>query len=103
MISLIQFEEFGPGMGFPSMKTSFSQSPYPNKDKVIAYLSKGRKTYSATSHSRDVFTGEMIPGERCGMTDGEYSWNSALAYYVGKYNLRLPSRFEEKAVAAELR
>jgi len=101
VISLIQFDEFGPGMGLPSIKDSFSKAPYAGKEKVIAYLSKGRKTYVATSYSRDVFTGEMIPGERCGMTDGEYSWNSALAYYVERYNLRLPLEFEEKALRAE--
>ena len=43
MISLIQFEEFGPGMGFPSIRDSFSKAPYSGKEKVIAYLSKGRK------------------------------------------------------------
>lgn len=98
MISIIQFEEFGPGMGLPSMKDSFANAPYSGKDKVINYLKNGKKTYSATSYGRDVFTGEVIPGERCGMTDGEYSWNSSLAYYVEKYNLRLPQAFEMKAI-----
>ena len=98
MISIIQFEEFGPGMGFPSMKNHFDSGPYKGKDKVVAYLKSGRKTYSATSFSRDAFTGEKIPGERCGMTDEEYSWVSSLAYYVERYNLRLPPAFEEKAI-----
>lgn len=33
------------------------------------------------------------------MTDGQYSWNNALPYYVRKYNLRLPKQFEEMALA----
>ena len=32
------------------------------------------------------------------MTDGEYSWLSDLAYYVEKYNLRLPEEFEGKVL-----
>lgn len=96
IVSLIQFDEFGPGMGFPSMKDCFASAPFVGKDKIVEYLSNGKKTFSAASFDKDVFTGERIPGEKCGMTDGEYSWISSLAYYVDKYNLRLPAAFENK-------
>ena len=95
---LIRFEEFGPGMGFPSMKDFFNDTPYKGQDKVIAYLKRGRKTYSSPSISLDYFTGDRIPGENCGMTDGEYSWHNDLIHYVDKYNLRLPRDFEKKAL-----
>lgn len=102
MKSLILFKEFGeiPGMDLPSMIDFFEKEPYKEKEKVIQYLNKGRKTYAACSRAYDKFTGEQIPGEYCGMTDGEYSWNSSLSYYVDKYNLRLPKEFEKKAVKA---
>ena len=98
MISLIRFEEFGPGLGFPSMKSSFCDLPYKGQTIIASYLKMGKKTYSSPGYAVDVFTGETIPGEKCGMTDGEYTWNSALPYYVEKYNLRLPSVFEEKVL-----
>ena len=98
MISLIHFEEFGPGMGFPSMKEFFDQNPYPGMEKIAQYLETGRKTFAQAHTPRDFFTGERIPGECTGMTDGEYSWMSVLPYYVRKYNLKLPEAFERKVL-----
>lgn len=97
---LFLFKEFGevPGMAFPSMKDYFQKEPYPDKDKIVAYMKKGRKTYCATSYARDCYTGDRIPGEHCGMTDGEYSWNNELIYYVEKYNLKLDDDFEKKVL-----
>ena len=98
MISLILYDEFGKDMGFPSMKESFEEKPYEGQEKIAAYLEKGRPTYARASLPTDVFTGERIQGESCGMTDGEYSWISVLPYYVRKYNLRLPENFERKVL-----
>ncbi len=95
MISLIQYDEFGRGMGFPSMKDFFSQQPFKGKDKIIRYLKNGKTTYAQTKLAVDVFTGERIPVESMGMTDGKYSWHSTLPYYVESYNLRLISEFED--------
>ena len=99
MISLIHYNEYGPGMGFPSMKDSFEETKYFGQDRIAAYLINGRKTYAAAGRSRDFFTGEEIPGELCGMTDEEYSWISDLSYYVKTYNLRLPKEFEDKVLS----
>ena len=33
------------------------------------------------------------------MTDGEFSWNGSLIYYVKKYNLRLLKEFEDYVLA----
>ena len=46
---LIMFDEYGPGMGLPSMKASFESAPYYGIDKIIAYLKNGIKTYAATN------------------------------------------------------
>lgn len=92
---LILFDEYGKGMGYPSMKDSFEAMPYEGKDVIVKYLRQGRKTYAATQKAHDFFTGETIKDEKCGMTDGVFSWNATLAYYVEKYNLRLPRDFEE--------
>lgn len=96
MKSLLQYDEFGPNMGFASMRDSFEEKPYENMDKVIYYLENGIKTYIRISKGKDVFTGASFDTDYSGMTDGEYSWNSTLAYYVKTYNLRLPKDFEDK-------
>lgn len=45
---------------------------------------------------KDVIAGTVIPGTDVGRNDGEYTWWTSLAYYVEKYNLRLPNEFEQK-------
>lgn len=99
MISLINYEEFGSNMGFKSMRESFEAAPYEGQEKIASYLDNGVQTYVKISRGKDVFTGEWIPGAYIGMTDGEYSWNSGLPYYVRKYNLRLPEAFEKKVLS----
>lgn len=98
MKSLIMYDEFGPGMGFKSMKESFSKEPYYGKDKILNYLKNGEKTYARAACAKDIFTGAPIGGEYVGMTDGEYTWNSILIYYVETYNLHLIKDFEEKVI-----
>ena len=97
---IFEYDEYGPGMGFPSMKLSMLAEPYEGMGRIVDYLRHGKKTYAAAGKARDFFTGEMIPGEQCGMTDGTYSWNSSLIYYVEKYNLRLLPEFEEHVLRA---
>lgn len=94
-----KFDEFGPGMGFPKMSEYFEEKPYDGIEKIINYLQNGKKTYVSVRKSKDVYSGEIIPIELCGMTDGEYSWISSLCYYVKKYNLRLPKDFEKKVLS----
>ena len=98
MKCLFLYDEFGKGMGLPSMKDSFMDKPYKGQEQVAAYLEKGKKTYAKVELPTDKFTGERIFVESCGMTDGEYTWLSVIPYYVRKYNLRLPKEFEEKVL-----
>ena len=44
----------------------------------------------------DILTGEKIWQTKEFMNDGEYSWTSSIVYYIDKYNVRLPQRFEQK-------
>ncbi len=99
MKSLNNFKELNREMDLPSMKDSFCDHPYEGKEDIVKYLENGKKTMAACSRALDAFTGEVIPGERCLMTDGEYSWSSCLSYYVDKYNLRLLPEFEKKVLA----
>ncbi len=96
MKSLMNYDEFGPGMDLESMKKHFEAAPYQGQEKIVFYLDNGTKTYTRASRGRDVFTGEVIKGSYTGMTDGEYSWTSVLSYYVKNYNLRLPKELEDK-------
>ena len=92
------FREFGLENG-PSIKDSFSSAPFPNKQKIIKYLSDGKIGMVSGSSYIDVITGENTKIGKCIMTDGEYTWPGILMYYVDKYNLRLPSEFEAKAIS----
>ena len=100
---LIRFDEYGKGMGLPSMKDSFENAPYDGQEAIVKYLRSGKKTYAATSTAYDFFTGKAIKDEKCDMTDGKFTWNTTLAYYVENYNLRLPKDFEEHVLSAILR
>lgn len=88
-------EEFDPDLArdYPSMADNFASSPYPEKDAILAYLRSGSLEAIAGNQSTDVFTGEStgIPGSV--RSDGTYRWGGDLAYYVDKYNLRLPDEF----------
>ena len=98
MISLIHYKEFGPGMSFPSMRDSFAKEPYKGMEEIAKYLEGGKPTFAQAHIPKDFFTGEIIPVESTGMTDGEFSWMSVLPYYVRKYYLRLPADFEKKVL-----
>lgn len=41
----------------------------------------------------DFFTGEVVMFPDHGRSDGVYRWGESLAYYVDKYNLKLPDDF----------
>ena len=96
MIYIGKYEEINPGKGYPSMKDFISDTPYEGQDKIIHYLTHGTEDMVSMRIPKDVFTGKTIPMDMIGMNDGEYTWFITLAYYVKKYNLRLPKEFEDK-------
>lgn len=92
---MAQWKEFNP-VANKSMKDDFEDSPSPFTEKIIAYLNKGELTLVSPSSATDVFSGERINQTNCILTDGEYSWSNSLVYYIKKYNLRIPKKFENK-------
>lgn len=91
------WKEFNPDVS-KSIKEDFAKEPSPYLDKIIEYLNNGEVLLASSSCAVDVFTGAKIAGSRCILTDGEYSWNNTLAYYVKEYNLQIPEELEEKIV-----
>lgn len=98
MIFLGKFKELNPSKDFPSMREYMCEKPYPGQESVARYLRSGTIDMARMVIPKDVFSGEPIDMEMLGMNDGEYTWFNTLAYYVEKYNLRLPKDFEEKVL-----
>lgn len=94
-LKYIGFEELQPGYNHPKLTDSMESGPYPHKEEIIHFLLNGNIEFVRVSRVRDVFTGEYIPTEVRVMQDGDYCWSNVLAWYVDKYNVRLPREFEE--------
>lgn len=94
MVFLGKYDELAPGMGFPSMKDSFYEKPYPAKESVLNYLKSGKIHMVTAARMVDVFTGKITNLQNVHMNDGKYSWSSSLIHYIDKYNLRLPEEVE---------
>lgn len=90
----IGYAELNKGKDFPLLGASLESKPYKNKREIVRYLSNGNVELARASRTRDIFTGEFIPAEVLVMRDGEFYWSNELAWYVEKYNLRLPKDFE---------
>ena len=89
-----KYDELSPGRGYDTMRNHMEETPYPQKERVIKYLTSGKIDMVSAEIPKDVLTGKRIPGEKIGMNDGKYLWWNTLAYYVAEYNLRLPEDFE---------
>lgn len=96
MISLCNFTKYGCNNGV-SIKDSACKHSYPEKQKIVSCLkNEGKCIMVQAKIAKDRLTNERISG-LFGLelfSDGKYSWWSDLAYHVGKYNLRLPTEFE---------
>lgn len=102
MIYIGKYRELSPNKkDYPYMKDSFEKEPYKNQGKIVWYLKHGAENMVRAKKEKDFFTGEIIPMEPIGMSDGEYAWWNFLAYYVEHYNLRLPDDFEKKILSAK--
>ena len=78
-----------------SMEQFFADDVHPDKAKIIDYLKNGGKILCAsTGIPKDAFTKETIKMDEVIRKDQKYAWPNILAYYVEKYNLRLPREFE---------
>ena len=94
-IMLLGYEEMYPGYGMPLMSDHLEPQPYLGKDKIVNFLTKGEQLFAKLGHDVDVFSGETIPISPVVLQAGGFEWPAILAYYVDKYNLRLPKDFED--------
>ena len=99
MIFIGKYKEFNPNHNFPSITEFFSDTPYEGQDRIVKYLKNGTEDMLRFAVPKDVLTGDPIMIRNVGMNDGEYTWFATLAYYVEKYNLRLPEEFEKKILS----
>ena len=76
-----------------SIKELIQENPIEGKEQILKYLRNGKKGAYAPSKMIDVISGEVIPGELCCYSDGEYGWRSDTIYYFEKYNLKLEEEF----------
>ena len=95
IVRYIGYAELDHGYNFPKLKDSVSKEAYPNKSKIVHFLLNGEVDIARVSRATDIFSGEIIPSEVLVMHDGDFYWSNTLAYYVEKYNLRLPVDFEK--------
>ena len=91
----ISYRELIPKEEYPYMKDNLQSERYDNQDKIVFFLRSGKVLFARQGHQQDVFTGERLKDDTVIMTSGDYLWPSTLAYYVEKYNLRLPKEFED--------
>lgn len=91
------WKEFNPDAE-RSLREDFQVQEYAGMQLIAEYLDGGVVLAVAPECERDVFTDERIGNSLSVKTDGEYSWESTLSYYVRHYHLQLPTDFMEKAL-----
>lgn len=82
------------------MTDSMEKERYAEQDKIVRFLETGEVVLAQLSRNRDVFDNSVIPTEVLVLTDGKYMWCNHLAYYVDKYNVRLPKDIENHILGA---
>ena len=92
---LLGYEEMYPGYGLPVMADHLESQKYEGQDKIVKFLTTGEQLFAKLGRDKDIFTGETIPISPVILQAGGYKWPAILAYYVQKYNLRLPKDFED--------
>ena len=91
----IAYEEIEKTGKHPLMKDNLLSERYENQEKIAEYLYNAEVFMTEMSYARDIFTGKLLPQIMHCVSDDKYWWPIILAYYVQKYNLRLPKEFEQ--------
>ncbi|MBR6815954.1 MAG: hypothetical protein IKM60_00415 [Clostridia bacterium] len=92
----IGYEELNKGRNYPRLADCLAPTAHPRKTEIVRFLKEnGTIELAQSSRSKDIFTGEVIPEEVLVMRAGDFYWSNELAWYVERYNLRLPQAFEE--------
>lgn len=81
-------------VGAPSLVEQRGKRRSENKDKVVAYLKAGAAYIVSPGVDEDFFDPPRTAAVSTILTDGEYAWPSALAYYVERYDVALAPEFE---------
>jgi hypothetical protein len=89
------FEELGFAIHYTEkIRDAVQDRAAPNEQKVISYLNGGYVLLDVPETAVDVIAGKgRIIGGSSLVSDGTWVWRRDLAYYVGKYHLRLPAEF----------
>jgi hypothetical protein len=65
-----------------------------NKADVVRYLRSGKTLIFSPGYDQDVFDDTKRADTSSILTDGVYSWQKQIAYYVEHYDIELPADFE---------
>lgn len=84
----------------PKLADCVSDTPVEHKDEIISYLNGGEVGLACSAFSHDVFTGEQLGIREQTRHDDAYEWGEDLAYYVERYNVRLPQDFVDHILAS---
>lgn len=95
MVFIGKYDEFCPGMGFPSLKNSLRRDTYESEAAVLSYLKSGKVHMATTGLVKDVVTGETTGWPLHHMNDGKLCWTTKLIYHIEKYHLQLPEEIEQ--------
>ena len=90
-----EYNEFIPNKGFGRMVDSFQKNTYNNQKLIVNYLNQGKTICVQAGKVVDIITGKKTTLTGKVQTDGKYMWFNEIAYYIEKYNLRLPEDIEE--------
>jgi len=83
----------------PSLAEARADAPAPQQDALAGYLAAGRVYIATPGIAKDVLDRKTVIGSPSYLTDGIHVWPGDAAYYVRKYNVRLPAAFTEHAAA----
>lgn len=83
----------------PSLAEARADAPGAHQAELAAYLAAGQVYIATPGVAKDVIDGKTMIGPPSYLTDGTYVWPGDAAYYVKKYNVRLPAAFVEHALA----
>ena len=79
----------------PSLAATRGKRREDNKAALVAYLNAGVTLVFAPGFEKDVLDHTSDAGSSSIATDGTYAWPRTLAYYVERYDVALPDKFEK--------
>jgi hypothetical protein len=82
----------------PSLTYALDGAPGPQQEMVASYLEAGHVYIATPGMNVDVLDGTTPIGPPHYLTDGVHVWPGDAAYYVRRYNVRLPAAFVEHVV-----